>query len=660
MKDGYYVSAYLTPPGLPHLLDTWLRHNNNVSLWLKSGREVRVIAHWPVERLSGWRRHGAAVPDSATGDELVASLLTSVGVDAAQVVEFWGTPGIGGDRYVDVTADFAEVDLPPHSVAHVFSCALLDTEVAWSEPVLALAVDGGPDSDSVLSAASKEYPSSFAGAYVESGEFTWFPVASPARLFTAARHRYGLREDALVALATATRCDSTLDELRDEVLDRTSFVGPATKLQVECERLLGRLDDAVVAAFAGGRAVADERFGGDEQVVSAVMKEVQRISLAVMVRNVEEARARFGFDPAVTNLALSGGFALNSSTTSALMAEFGFRRLLSPPCVDDSGQSLGIALNRFHRSCGTGFDFRYPGAYLGHEDHDAAGALRDFAGFIADARPGDCRQVVDDLRAGPVVWVDGPAAAGPHALGHRSILADPTSPKSKDELNRLKEREWWRPAASMVRQEDCDAWFEGARPSPYLLETFLVREDRGAMVPAIAHLDRAAQVQTLNREQDPFLHEVLSAFAEATGVPLLCSASLDGRDELIADTIPEAIDFCLRKGIPVAYLNRRRVTFKDMDLYQEDGPRGRTTWPFERDEARTAALAGSLNPAALDDLYLHVWLRYPLLRRRFDPADRRSAQTLKRTVDAWLAADRDLARLFDRWIHQSHNPRTRT
>ncbi|MEV7040432.1 carbamoyltransferase C-terminal domain-containing protein [Amycolatopsis sp. NPDC051061] len=649
MRDGYYVSTYLTPPGLSHLLDLRARHDNNVSLWLKSGREVRVIAHWPVERLSGWRRHGAAVPDSATGDELVASLLTSVGVDAADVVEFWGTPGIGGDRYVDVGGDHHDVDLPPHSVAHVFSCALLDTEVAWTEPVLALAVDGGPDS--VL--ASKEYSSSFAGAYVESGEFTWFPVASPARLFTAARHRYGLREGTLMALATAAGCDAELSELRDEALEELPFTGPATLLLVECERMVGRMHDAVVAAFATGRVVADERFGAEEQVMSAVMKEVQRVSLAVMVRNVEEARARFGFDPTVTNLALAGGFALNCPTTSALMAEFGFRRLLSPPCVDDSGQSLGIALGAFHRRCGTGFDFRFPGAYLGHQDGELAGSFAEFADFIAEVEPADCRQVVDDLRSAPVVWVDGRAELGPRALGHRSILADPTSPKSKDELNRLKQREWWRPVAPMVREEDRAAWFEDARPSPYMLETFLVRRDREARVPAIAHLDRSARVQTLNREQDPFLHEVLSVFAEATGVPLLCNTSLNDKGEPIIDTVAQAINFCLRKGVQVAYLNRHRVTFKNMHLYQEDGPRGRTTWPFERDEAGTAALAGELNPAGLDDLYLHVWLRYPLLRRRFDPADRRSAQALRRTVDSWLATNHELEAGIRLWISRA-------
>jgi carbamoyltransferase len=653
LRDGYYVSACLTPPGLPYLLDTWLRHNTSVSLWHRSGRDVRVVAYWPLERYSGWRRHGAAVADEAAALDLVASLLASVDVDIAEVVEFWGTPGVGGDRYVDVSADFGGADLPPHSVAHVFSCALLDTDVAWSEPVLALAVDGGPDSDAVL--ATKEYASSFAGAYVESGSFTWFPIESPARLFTAARHRYGVREEPLMALASAARCDADLAELRAEALKELTFTGPAATLLVECERFVGRLHEAVVEAFAAGRCVPDERFSADEQLMSAVMKEIQRISQSVMERNVDAARERFGFEPAVTNLALAGGFALNAPANSALMSKYGFTRLLAPPCVDDSGQSLGIALGTFYQRCGSDFDFRFPGAYLGNRDDDLSGAVAMFEKFVAEVGAASVGQVVDDLRSGPVAWVDGRAELGPRALGHRSILADPTTVESKNELNRLKHREWWRPVTPIVREQDCADWFDGGRPSPYLLETFPIRRDQAHRVPAIAD----AQVQTLTRQQDSLLYDVLSAFADATGVPMVCTASLNDEDEPIVDDLPQAFDFCLRTGIPVAYVNGYRIAFRNAHLFEADGPCLRNSALFERTEGRTAELSRELNPAGLDELYLHVWLRYPLLRRRFDPADQKSAPALRRTVDAWLARDNDLRHLFAQWIHQSHNPRTR-
>jgi carbamoyltransferase len=280
------------------------------------------------------------------------------------------------------------------------------------------------------------------------------------------------------------------------------------------------LHEAVVDALAAGRCEADKRFSSDEQVISAVMKEVQRISLAVMRRNVDEACGRFSIDPRVTTLAMAGGFVLNCPTNSALMDQYGFERLLAPPCVDDSGQSLGIALGAFYGRCGAEFDFRFPGAYLGHRDDDLAAAVSGFEGFIADMSPAEVARVVEDLREGPIVWVDGQAEIGPRALGHRSILADPGSVHTKAELNRIKQRQWWRPVAPIIREEDCADWFENWRPSPYMLETFLVRRDREQLVPAIAHLDRSARVQTLTRDQNPFLYDVLSEFGKSTGVPL--------------------------------------------------------------------------------------------------------------------------------------------
>lgn len=640
------------------MLDSWVRHNNNVSLWLKSGLDIRLVAYWPIERFSGWRRHGSGVPDEAAADELMASLLAVENVGMGEVMEFWGTPGVGGDRYVDVTIYFKEDDLPPHSLAHVFSCALLDTDIAWSEPVLALAIDGGPDSDSFL--AVKNHSSVSAGAYLKSGEFTWFPVESPARLFTAARRRFGLREGQLMQLASAADCDPDLETLRREALAALPFSGPAARLMAECERFVGVLEEAATEALANGSCAGDARFTVREQVISAVMKEIQRISLAVMERNVDQACARFEIDPAGVSLALAGGFALNCPTNSALMARYGFRRLLAPPCVDDSGQSLGIALGVFYRRCGpSGFAFRFPSAYLGYRDRDLAGALAAFGGHIGEVTSATPARAAADLLAGPVAWVDGRAELGPRALGHRSILADPTRLASRDRLNQIKQREWWRPIAPVIREEDTADWFDDARPSPYMLETFTVRADRQHKIPAIAHLDRSARIQTLRRDQDPFLYDVITAFAANNGVPLLCNTSLNDRGEPIIDTVAQAIDFCLRKDLPVAYINQHRVTLTGHAAYRTDGPLPRTTGPFDRVPCTVADLTARLNPTDLDDLYLHVWLRYPLLRRTYNPADPHSARTLKKTIDNLLAMDPELGRSFAEWIRHSHNPRTR-
>lgn len=50
--------------------------------------------------------------------------------------------------------------------------------------------------------------------------------------------------------------------------------------------------------------------------------------------------------------------------------------------------------------------------------------------------------------------VRGRTEFGPRALGHRSLLAWPADSGVKDDLNVLKHRQFWRPCAPMVLQED--------------------------------------------------------------------------------------------------------------------------------------------------------------------------------------------------------------
>jgi carbamoyltransferase len=194
------------------------------------------------------------------------------------------------------------------------------------------------------------------------------------------------------------------------------------------------------------------------------MKEVQAISVMMMERNVERALDRFDLDPAQVHLAMSGGYALNCPTNSHLVEKYGFRGLLAPPFVSDGGQSVGIALWAFHRRLGR-FDFRFPGAYLGRADDDLDTVLHEHAAFVFDVSEIDHDIAVADLRSGPVVWFHGRSESGPRALGNRSLLADPRSLAAKDALNEIKSREWWRPVAPVVLEDQLAEWFERSRPS---------------------------------------------------------------------------------------------------------------------------------------------------------------------------------------------------
>lgn len=201
-------------------------------------------------------------------------------------------------------------------------------------------------------------------------------------------------------------------------------------------------------------------------------------------------------------------------------------------------------------------------------------ALAEFAPWIEEVSDFRADEFVQDLTDDVMVWVDGAAEMGPRALGHRSMLGDPRSEKVKDLLNEYKLRQWWRPVAPIVMAEYVGDWFEQTRLSPYMLEAGRVRDEVRDMVPAILHLDGTARHQTLTERENPLLHRAIEAFRAATGVPIVCNTSLNDKGEPIVDTAAEALTFCVRKGIRVAYVARtarpaaRRAAARDIGIRQ--------------------------------------------------------------------------------------------
>lgn len=633
MKDGFYLSTYLNLPGIHRLTNVWFRHDHNMSLWEKSGATVRLAGAWEFERASGQKMHRTPFRSGQDRQEFVNGLLAPLGVKVDDLVEIWGTPGLASTGDYHLVAEVP--DIAYHSVCHLYSAMLMDSAVFFDGTVVGMAVDRGPDR--LLDGVFK--PNWYAGGVARRGTVAFTPVQSPGVLYCEARDRFRQREGTLMALATATSATGRCD--REAILRDFRFLGFDGMAQAA--PAFDRIHREVSAT-----ATTDPAFSERDSLTSAVMKEVQAVSVLMMERNVERLLDAHDVDPATAHLALAGGYALNCPTNSHLMARYGFRGLLAPPCVGDSGQSIGIALAAFHKKLGR-FDFAFPGPYLGTGDQDLAGVLREYAEFVADVRDFDADTAVADLRDGPVAWFHGRSECGPRALGNRSLLADPTSYEAKQVLNDVKRREWWRPVAPVVLAEHLDDWFEDARPSPFMLETFTIRPDRRSRIPAVAHLDYSARIQSVTRAQNPVLYDLVAAFHRATGVPMLCNTSLNDKGEPIIDTIAETVNFCLRRGVPIAYVNGRRIVFRDADRYAATEPLHRNRGPFlPPSPQQDAAIRAEANPFGLSDVQLFLYLRDLELTARHDIRTADGADAVRRLVDGMLRADPDLAASAER------------
>ncbi|NMD07039.1 MAG: hypothetical protein GYA66_03570, partial [Phyllobacteriaceae bacterium] len=151
-----------------------------------------------------------------------------------------------------------------------------------------------------------------------------------------------------------------------------------------------------------------------------------------------------------------------------------------------------------------------------------------------------------------VGWFQGRMEFGPRALGNRSILGDPRSPKMQSVLNlKVKYRESFRPFAPSVLRENVAEWFEIDSDSPYmLLVADVVKKKRRKMtakeealfgieklnvprsdIPAVTHVDYSARVQTVHKDTNPLYHALIKDFGKKTGCPVVVNTSFNVRGE---------------------------------------------------------------------------------------------------------------------------------
>ena len=636
--DLTMVSAYMAPPGLLSLSP--VRHDHNLALWTVGSDRIELRRYWELERITGEKHHRTPIHDAVSARHLINALLRTEGVSLEDVDIFVGTPGIVDDA--KLTGEFAGSGLPMHSLAHLFSAIAVDTDLLRSGSILGMTLDGGPDF--LLEDVNRR--AWYAGCVVRDGRIDYFQVESPGQLWRAASRAFGREEGTLMALASACTYEVPVDP--DELIVGQTFYG-ADDVHVAVDAIFPRLCELVQARVESGSPGPsyDERFDLTDNVQSAVMKSVQSVSELVVARNVERALEDHDVDSQATYLALAGGYALNCPSNTRILDDYGFRGLLAPPCVNDSGQALGLGLMAVHARGGLqGRRFALRHAFHGPADLDVEAALERFEEFVAGTAPFDLDQAVEDLLVGEIAWVRGAAEIGPRALGHRSLLADPRTQRSKDRLNEVKQRQWWRPVAPIVLEHAAADWFAGARPTPYMLEVFQAHADKADLIPAALHLDGTARVQTLSRDDDPATYELIDAFAGRTGIPLLCNTSLNDHGEPLVANAVQALNFCVRKGISVLYIDNLRISVRPATADQSDtigGPEPRDQHSFHDQNEARARLWSEWTRNGLSAEALFTYADSPPLRRMFAAHDVPDPERLRQMTGAVLRLDRQQA-----------------
>ena len=253
----------------------------------------------------------------------------------------------------------------------------------------------------------------------------------------------------------------------------------------------------------------------------------------------------------LANLALAGGVAHNCTMNGRLLSSGLFDRVFVQPASHDAGAAIGAALSVYYEERGepvrtARLETVYWGTDIGPAD-EIGSELRAWQSLIDASRQDDVVNTAADLLAGgaAIGWVQGRSEFGPRALGNRSILADPRPAGNKQRINKMiKKREAYRPFAPTVLEEHVSEYFkvpENVRSLPFMTFVVEVQPGKRELLGAITHVDGTARVQTVSRDQNPRYWELIKAFGERTGVPMLLNTSFNNNEEPIVDSVADAI-----------------------------------------------------------------------------------------------------------------------
>ncbi len=328
----------------------------------------------------------------------------------------------------------------------------------------------------------------------------------------------------------------------------------------------------------------------------------------------------------MSKLCMAGGVALNCVANGRILREGPFDDIWIQPAAGDAGGALGIALAIWHRYLGkprpsaekagtwrsnTG---RCPsqhleakcastlpsyvdgmkGSYLGPQNSVAE--IEEFlqrgnlpyrkltreqlpqvvAGFLAEAK-------IVGLHQGRMEF-------GPRALGARSIIGDPRSAEMQSVMNlKIKYRESFRPFAPSVLREHVSEWFDLNYESPYMMlvadvaeghRREMTEEEEGlwgisklnikrSEIPAVTHVDYSARIQTVRRETNPLYWEIIEAFRQQTGCPVIVNTSFNVRGEPIVCTPEDSYRCFMRTEMDYLVLETCLLDKRDQPKFEE-------------------------------------------------------------------------------------------
>jgi len=263
-----------------------------------------------------------------------------------------------------------------------------------------------------------------------------------------------------------------------------------------------------------------------------VQKETQEAVASMINMYVEKT--------GVKNVCITGGYGLNVVANHYYTTQFPEINFFFEPLADDSGNSIGAAMKCYRD---TTLDSTIN--KLEHTFFNGKNYVLDNVNGL-DVSISDVAKLISNGKS--VAVYNGLAEAGPRALGNRSILFDCRDKDAKEKVNRIKKREWYRPFAAMVLEEESIEYFEMGRikKSEFMTISFPVKDNAIKKIPGVVHIDNTCRIQTVDNS-NPIIFNLLNEFKKITNMGILLNTSFNLAGKPLVET-PEDAFYTLKNS----------------------------------------------------------------------------------------------------------------
>ena len=269
----------------------------------------------------------------------------------------------------------------------------------------------------------------------------------------------------------------------------------------------------------------------------------------------------------INNLCLAGGVSLNCAANGKIYREKIFDKIFITPASGDAGGAAGAAL-------AYDFSINKPTKKVSYENKEIS-----YLGTLYNDKQIEDFLVLNNIKFQKLTydeittfvsekisenkiigWFKGRMEFGPRALGARSILADPRTNNMQEDINfKIKFREGFRPFAPIVLNDYVDEWFECDEESPFMLNLYQLKKGKilnsdlvnkaklfnklkikKSEIPAVTHVNFTSRLQTLKKDDNKILYDLISKFYKITNIPILVNTSFNINGEPIVESVEDA------------------------------------------------------------------------------------------------------------------------